>query len=453
LELLEEGSCVVLCSTVTATWAKSASEKFKSKGIDFLDCPISGGPVRAAAGDLTIMASGEDKVLDKASSILESMGESHIIQGGAGMGSTVKMVHQLLAGVHVCAAAEALALAAKAGLDVEQMYNIVNSAAGASWMFKDRGQRMISAETEEVKSALAIFVKDLDIVYSEAKSLGSPIPLASSALQQFITGQALGYGRNDDSQVVKVYENATNVPVAKVNTSTCSGGDTGNIGDTWKMQDGTEEVIVDMVDDSSHETIISNAYIRAFIVSLSPKGVSGAHRHAKDTLYFYLTEGGTELLTHVQGFDEIEMHDKMEFGEVCYESHGSDKAQVQKITNVADKQALYITIEILKQPPVVAASALVADYHSLIQTGSNFRVYQLVLQPGETVSVSYSFFYCTIILQPSTIKIVLGGSNGGGIEWEELSKHGDVQWREPCLDLKQTNIGESQYSVFVVEWV
>eukprot|EP00521_Asterionellopsis_glacialis_P012661 CAMPEP_0195301308 /NCGR_PEP_ID=MMETSP0707-20130614/29082_1 /TAXON_ID=33640 /ORGANISM="Asterionellopsis glacialis, Strain CCMP134" /LENGTH=115 /DNA_ID=CAMNT_0040364213 /DNA_START=21 /DNA_END=365 /DNA_ORIENTATION=+ len=115
------------------------------------------------------------------------------------------MVHQLLAGVHICAAAEALALAAKAGIDVDQMYKIVNSAAGASWMFQDRGQRMI-AETEEVKSALAIHVKDLDIVYSEAKSLGSPIPLASSALQQFITGQILGYGRKDDSQVVKVYE-------------------------------------------------------------------------------------------------------------------------------------------------------------------------------------------------------------------------------------------------------
>jgi 3-hydroxyisobutyrate dehydrogenase-like beta-hydroxyacid dehydrogenase len=103
-------------------------------------------------------------------------------------------------------------MGAKAGIDVEQLYRIVNGAAGASWMFTDRGKRMLSEDTE-VKSALAIFVKDLDIVYAEAKKLACPIPVASAALQQFISGQSLGLGRLDDSQVVKVYENITKVPV------------------------------------------------------------------------------------------------------------------------------------------------------------------------------------------------------------------------------------------------
>ena len=92
------------------------------------------------------------------------------------MGSTVKMVHQLLAGVHIAVAAEALALAAKAGLDLRQLYDIVKGAAGASWMFCDRGVRMIeytgeNPEKEKVMSALAIFIKDMDIVYSGAKAL------------------------------------------------------------------------------------------------------------------------------------------------------------------------------------------------------------------------------------------------------------------------------------------
>ncbi len=104
-------------------------------------------------------------------------------------------------------------MAAKAGVDVAQLYNIVNGAAGASWMFTDRGKRMLE-EDPEVKSALAIFVKDLDIVYAEAKKLMCPIPVATAALQQFISGQSLGLGRHDDSQVVKVYENVTRVPVA-----------------------------------------------------------------------------------------------------------------------------------------------------------------------------------------------------------------------------------------------
>jgi L-threonate 2-dehydrogenase len=106
-------------------------------------------------------------------------------------------------------------MAAKAGLDVEQLYRIVNGAAGASWMFTDRGKRMLDVDTEQVNSALDIFVKDLDIVYSEARHLQSPIPVASAALQQFISGQSLGLGRKDDSQVVKVYELITGAPVAR----------------------------------------------------------------------------------------------------------------------------------------------------------------------------------------------------------------------------------------------
>ena len=175
--LMRSGTTVIVSSTVTPAWSRQAAEKFGKKGIQFLDCPVSGGPVRALSGEITIMASGDADVLESVDPLFQSMGkEIHIITGGAGMGSTVKMVHQLLAGVHIAVAAEALALAAKAGLDVKQLYEIVKGAAGASWMFCDRGQRMIdytggNPEQEKVKSALAIFVKDMDIVYSSAKEL------------------------------------------------------------------------------------------------------------------------------------------------------------------------------------------------------------------------------------------------------------------------------------------
>jgi hypothetical protein len=113
-------------------------------------------------------------------------------------------------------------MGAKAGIDVEQLYRIVNGAAGASWMFTDRGKRMLSGDPE-VNSALDIFVKDLDIVYAEAKKLMCPIPVASAALQQFISGQSLGLGKFDDSQVVKVYENITHVPVVSKTGATNEG--------------------------------------------------------------------------------------------------------------------------------------------------------------------------------------------------------------------------------------
>jgi len=109
LSLLPKGSCVVLTSTVTATWAKRADATFRAEGICFVDCPISGGPARAREGDLTLMASGEVESLTFSRSILDALARDvHIIQGGAGAGSTVKCVHQLLAGVHICVAAEAM---------------------------------------------------------------------------------------------------------------------------------------------------------------------------------------------------------------------------------------------------------------------------------------------------------------------------------------------------------
>lgn len=212
LSLMTSGSCVVLCSTVTATWAKRAAGMFAAKGIHFVDSPISGGPVRAKSGELTMMASGDSKSLAFAMPLLNAAGKDvHLIPGGAGFGSTVKMVHQLLAGVHVVCAAEALALAAKMGIDPKQMYDIVNGAAGASWMFADRGKRMIEAGKPDVMSAVDIFVKDLDIVLSEAGALGCPVPIASAALQQFIGAQGMGLGREDDSQVIRLYEQITGV--------------------------------------------------------------------------------------------------------------------------------------------------------------------------------------------------------------------------------------------------
>ncbi|KAI2495593.1 NAD-binding of NADP-dependent 3-hydroxyisobutyrate dehydrogenase [Fragilaria crotonensis] len=280
LHLLSADSFVILCSTVTPTWARQAEARFQAASIHFVDCPISGGPVRARAGDLTLMVSSKQRhddadvanattgtttlddddnipqqyIHDAVWPILQALARHiHVIKttgtskkGGVGMASTAKMVHQLLAGVHICAAAEALALAAKAGLDPHQMYEIVNGAAGASWMFQDRGARMLATEERggdgvPVMSALEIFVKDLDIVYSEAKALKSPIPVASAALQQFICGQGLGLSQSDDSQVVKVYESITGVPVGSSSSKEGS-----QVGEYWRMADGTLDEIVEV---------------------------------------------------------------------------------------------------------------------------------------------------------------------------------------------------------------
>jgi L-threonate 2-dehydrogenase len=443
--LLPAGTCVILSSTVTATWAKKARDLFYAKGILFVDSPISGGPVRARSGELTMMASGDDASLAYAKPLLDAMGKDvHIIKGGAGMGSTVKMVHQLLAGVHVATTAEALALAAKAGLDVQQMYEIVNGAAGASWMFQDRGKRMISEGEPPVMSALNIFVKDLDIVYSEAKTLQSPIPIAASALQQFISGMGLGLGAKDDSQLVKVYENVTGVKVGK--ESKHQENET-----VWKMEDGSSESIWEVGDEPRHKIVISNDYVRALRVSFPPKDTTFAHRHEEDSIYFFLVEGGLDVVNHVQGSAPV--CDCMDFGEVRYGTHKSDKPLVHKITNMTDKQMLCIDAEVLKKPPVTAAIPLVAEKHELIKTRDKCRVYKLTLEPGESVTVTYPFFHFTVVLKPSPIKTEINSGRGvPSISWSEANQLGDVAWKEPVANLKQTNVGETVYELFIAEW-
>ena len=454
ISLLPKGSCVILTSTVTATWARKACDLFQAKEILFVDCPMSGGPVKAREGNLTMMASGDEESLERAKPLLHAMGKDvHIVKGGAGMGSTVKMVHQLLAGVHICAAAEALSLAAKAGLDVRQMYEIVNGAAGASWMFQNRGERMLEIGDPQVKSALDIFVKDLDIVHAEAKALQAPIPVASTALQQFVSGQSLGLGKKDDSQVVKVYERITGAPVGchPTNKEEKSFGD--DVGDLWRFEDGTIEEILEVGDEARHNVVLSNEYVRALRVSFPPGDSTVAHKHSEDSLYFFLVEGGLSVVNHIKGSDPA--CDCMEFGEVRFGTHKSDKPLVHKITNKCDKMMLCIDAEVLKQPPVTAAIPLVAEKHELIKTRDKCRVYKLTLEPGETTEVTYPFFYFQVILQGGVVESMVGAGAGSGvpaISWKTESKLGDVFWKEPVAGLKLKNVGSKTYVSYIAEW-
>mmetsp|Transcript_67037 Transcript_67037/g.187173 ORF Transcript_67037/g.187173 Transcript_67037/m.187173 type:complete len:329 (-) Transcript_67037:222-1208(-) len=211
---LPRGAVVVLCSTVPPASAKAIGEKLKQTGHLFVDAPVSGGVAKAADGTLTIMASGEAEALKRARPVLRAMSQKlYEVGERAGDGSSVKMVNQLLAGVHIAAAAEAMALGAKAGLDTRQLFEIISSAAGNSWMFSNRVPHMLDEEYEPPKSQLNIFVKDLAIVLGEARELVFPCPLAAAAHQQFLAGSAAGLGKLDDAAVVKVFEQLSGVRV------------------------------------------------------------------------------------------------------------------------------------------------------------------------------------------------------------------------------------------------
>ncbi|MBP8281398.1 MAG: NAD-binding protein, partial [Aeromonas sp.] len=135
-------------------------------------------------------------------------GKVYRVGSEPGQGSTVKIIHQLLAGVHIAVAAEAMALASRAGVSLDLMYDVVTHAAGNSWMFENRMPRVLAGDYQ-ARSAVDIFVKDLTLVADTAKALRFPLPLASTALNMFLGASNAGHGQEDDSAVIKIFSGIT----------------------------------------------------------------------------------------------------------------------------------------------------------------------------------------------------------------------------------------------------
>lgn len=202
---LKTGTPVMVSSTISAADARAIDERLRGMGLLMLDAPVSGGPVKAAAGDMTVMAAGPREAFEKLAPVLKAVG-GRVFEIGAeiGKGSSVKIIHQLLAGVHIAAGAEAMALAAKAGIPLETMYEVVTNAAGNSWMFENRMRHVVDGDYTP-RSTVDIFVKDLGLVTETGHALKFPLPLASTAYSMFANASNAGHGQLDDSAVIKVF--------------------------------------------------------------------------------------------------------------------------------------------------------------------------------------------------------------------------------------------------------
>jgi 3-hydroxyisobutyrate dehydrogenase len=201
---MSAGATVVITSTIGAGAVASAAERL---GSAVVDAPVSGGPVRAANGDLLVLAGAPDDDIERVRPVLERLASTLAIVGPrVGDGQLVKVINQLLAGVHIAAAAEAIALAAKAGLDPALVVDVLSAGAAGSFMLRDRGPRMLQAlhgETD-VKSRVDIFVKDMGLVAGLARSASVPTPVASAAEQLYLLAERAGLGAQDDSSIVRL---------------------------------------------------------------------------------------------------------------------------------------------------------------------------------------------------------------------------------------------------------
>ena len=211
---MKAGSVFVMCSTVPPAFAVALEARLKKIGLLFLDAPISGGAARAASAEMTMMSAGNAAAYAKCEPMLNAVaGKLYKLGDKAGNGSKVKIINQLLAGVHIAAAAEAMALGIREGVAPADLYEVITHSAGNSWMFENRMAHVLSGDYTPL-SAVDIFVKDLGLVLDTARASKFPLPLSATAHQMFMQASTAGYAKEDDAAVIKIFPGIT-LPEAK----------------------------------------------------------------------------------------------------------------------------------------------------------------------------------------------------------------------------------------------
>ncbi len=202
---LRPGSVFIMCSTVDPNWSIALEARLAALNILYLDAPISGGAAKAATGRMTMMTAGKPEAYARCEGVLEAMAAKVYRLGDkAGAGSKVKIINQLLAGVHIAAAAEAMALGLREGVEPAALYEVITHSAGNSWMFENRMAHVLAADYTPL-SAVDIFVKDLGLVLDMARASKFPLPLSSTAHQMFMQASTAGFAKEDDSAVIKIF--------------------------------------------------------------------------------------------------------------------------------------------------------------------------------------------------------------------------------------------------------
>ena len=211
---LKPGSVFIMCSTVPPAFAIGLEARLEKMGLLFLDAPISGGAARAASAEMTMMSAGKAAVYAKCEPMLNAVAAKVYKLGDkAGNGSKVKIINQLLAGVHIAAAAEAMALGIREGVAPADPYEVITHSAGNSWMFENRMAHVLSGDYTPL-SAVDIFVKDLGLVLDTARATKFPLPLSATAHQMFMQASTAGYAKEDDAAVIKIFPGIS-LPEAK----------------------------------------------------------------------------------------------------------------------------------------------------------------------------------------------------------------------------------------------
>lgn len=212
LDTAKPGTIVIDHSTVGPDLNEKIYKEAKKQGVDYLDAPISGGPMGAEAGTLTIMVGGDKEVFDKVQPIFKAMGKTILYIGKTGSGSIAKLINNMLVGIHTAALTEAFVLGAKTGMESDALYEIIKNSTGYSYMI-DRCLPLIQNRDFKPRFSIDLLYKDLGLVNKLADQILVPVKLSKMAQDAIGEAKEQGYGNEDISAVIKVFEKRAHTEV------------------------------------------------------------------------------------------------------------------------------------------------------------------------------------------------------------------------------------------------
>ena len=205
IEGAAEGSVLIDMSTISPQVTRDVAEALAGKGVSMLDAPVSGGSWGAIQGTLSIMVGGEREVFDRCMPVFEAMGKTIIYTGAGGMGQVTKLVNQIIVGGTLAAVCEGLVFGARAGVDLNPVFEAVAGGAGGSWQLQNLGSRLLKRDFDP-GFMVKLMHKDLRLITEAGRDMRLPLPLTSLIHQFYHVLQNEGHGDEGTQAYVKVLE-------------------------------------------------------------------------------------------------------------------------------------------------------------------------------------------------------------------------------------------------------
>jgi 2-hydroxy-3-oxopropionate reductase len=206
---------VIDMSTILPAVSEEIAAALAAEGIDFLDAPVSGGPVGAEAGTLAIMVGGRREVFEHHLDVLSALGKKIVLMGPVGSGERTKLINNVVCAVTMQAICEGLVMGRRGGLDPGSVLEILSAGAAACRGIELYGPMLVSDGHQDARFSLKLMHKDLGLALETARSLGTPLPATVTTREVFDAARGLGLDEHNFSAIVKVLEQQAGVIVGE----------------------------------------------------------------------------------------------------------------------------------------------------------------------------------------------------------------------------------------------